>query len=54
MFIEVNPIPVKAALAMMDMGENVLRAPLTPLEQQHVAPVRDALTAVGIEVKVEL
>lgn len=54
MFIEVNPIPVKAALAMMDMGKNVLRAPLTPIEDQHVAPLRDALISAGIEIKVQL
>ena len=34
-FIESNPIPVKAALAMMGRIENVLRSPLVPLEPKH-------------------
>ena len=32
LFSEVNPIPVKAAMAAMGWGENVLRLPLTPME----------------------
>ena len=34
-FIESNPIPVKAALAMMGTLENVLRLPLVPLTDAH-------------------
>ena len=34
-FIESNPIPVKAALAMMGRIENVLRLPLVPLGEGH-------------------
>ena len=46
-FIESNPIPVKAALAMMKlMGDN-LRLPLVPLAHQHHATVRAALVSVG-------
>lgn len=37
LFCEVNPIPVKAAMAAMGYGENVLRLPLTPMEPQHEA-----------------
>ena len=33
LFSEVNPIPVKAAMAAMGWGENVLRLPLTPMEE---------------------
>jgi len=43
-FIDSNPIPVKAALAMMGRIENVLRLPLVPLGEGHVAAVRAALT----------
>jgi len=32
LFCEVNPIPVKAAVAAMGYGENYLRLPLTPME----------------------
>ncbi len=35
LFCEVNPIPVKAAMAAMGFGENVLRLPLTPMEPQN-------------------
>lgn len=46
-FVESNPIPVKAALAMMGlMGDN-LRLPLVPLAKQHHATVRAALVAAG-------
>jgi 4-hydroxy-tetrahydrodipicolinate synthase len=44
-FIDSNPIPVKAALSMMRMMENVLRLPLVPLTGAHEAPVRAALVA---------
>ena len=33
LFSEVNPIPVKAAVAAMGYGENYLRLPLTPMSQ---------------------
>lgn len=35
LFSEVNPIPVKAAMAAMGYGENYLRLPLTPMEADH-------------------
>ena len=35
LFCEVNPIPVKAAMAAMGYGENCLRLPLTPMEEAH-------------------
>jgi len=46
-FIESNPIPVKAALAMMGLMRNELRLPLVPLLEAHHAPVHSALAAVG-------
>ena len=46
-FIDSNPIPVKAALAMMGKIQNCLRLPLVPLTDAHQAPVRAALAAVG-------
>ena len=33
LFSEVNPIPVKAAMAAMGFGENYLRLPLTPMDE---------------------
>ncbi len=35
LFCEVNPIPVKAAMAAMGFGEDYLRLPLTPMEDTH-------------------
>ncbi len=35
LFSEVNPIPVKAAMAAMGFGEDYLRLPLTPMEDAH-------------------
>jgi 4-hydroxy-tetrahydrodipicolinate synthase len=46
-FVESNPIPVKAALAMLGRVEDALRLPLVPLAQAYHAGVREALTAAG-------
>lgn len=35
LFCEVNPIPVKAAMAAMGFCENIVRLPLTPMEDDH-------------------
>ena len=35
LFCEVNPIPVKAAVSAMGYGENYLRLPLTPMEEEN-------------------
>ena len=35
LFCEVNPIPVRAAMAAMGYCENYLRLPLTPMEDAH-------------------
>jgi 4-hydroxy-tetrahydrodipicolinate synthase len=47
-FVESNPLPVKAALAMMRKIENVLRLPLVPMDEKHAGTVRGALAAAGI------
>jgi 4-hydroxy-tetrahydrodipicolinate synthase len=46
-FVESNPVPVKAALAMMGKMENVLRSPLVPLADRVVDTVRTALNQAG-------
>ncbi|MFL5558210.1 MAG: 4-hydroxy-tetrahydrodipicolinate synthase [Gemmatimonadaceae bacterium] len=46
-FIEANPIPVKAALAMMGKMSNVVRLPLVPLAEKFEPTVRAALVSVG-------
>lgn len=47
-FVESNPIPAKAALAMMGRMQNVLRLPLVPLAEIHMLTVRQALMAAGV------
>jgi 4-hydroxy-tetrahydrodipicolinate synthase len=47
-FVESNPLPVKAALAMMRKVENVLRLPLVPMSESHSAVVRSALATAGV------
>ncbi|MBX9927771.1 MAG: 4-hydroxy-tetrahydrodipicolinate synthase [Gemmatimonadaceae bacterium] len=44
-FIESNPLPIKAALAMRGRIGNVLRLPLVPIDPKHEAVLRDALEA---------
>ncbi len=46
-FVESNPIPVKAGLAMMKRCENRLRLPLVPLADAHVETVRSAFKSAG-------
>ena len=40
MFYETNPIPVKYALSEMGFCENILRSPLTPLNQKYRQPIK--------------
>lgn len=46
-FIESNPLPAKAALAMMGRAKNVLRLPLVPMNPSNDSVVRSALTTAG-------
>lgn len=49
LFSEVNPIPVKAAMAHMGYGENYLRLPLTPMEPENEAVLLQEMRAQGIQ-----
>jgi 4-hydroxy-tetrahydrodipicolinate synthase len=51
MFIETNPIPVKAAMEMMGKCEGGLRLPLTPISEENRASLRKALIEYGIKLK---
>ena len=42
-FSQVSPIPVKAALSMMGLCEDVLRLPLTPMEEPQRGKLRELL-----------
>jgi 4-hydroxy-tetrahydrodipicolinate synthase len=46
-FVESNPIPAKAGLAMMGRIRDNLRLPLVPLAEKHQAVVRSALEHAG-------
>jgi 4-hydroxy-tetrahydrodipicolinate synthase len=47
-FVESNPIPVKAAMAMMGLCEPVYRLPMTPPSAQNHAKIEAVLQAVGL------
>lgn len=48
MFIETNPIPVKAALAMMGKIEEKLRLPLCKMSEENKAKLRNVLQSYGL------
>lgn len=48
MFLETNPIPVKAALAMMGRCADELRLPLTTISEGPKAQLRQAMTQFGL------
>jgi len=47
-FVESNPLPIKAALAMMGRIRNTLRLPLVPMDPHHEPALRAALIAAGV------
>ena len=48
LFSQVNPIPVKAAMAAMGFGENYVRLPLTPMEPQLEEKMLKLMAAEGV------
>jgi 4-hydroxy-tetrahydrodipicolinate synthase len=48
LFVESNPIPVKAAMAMMGRMADELRSPLFPLADQHRPKLRAILADLGL------
>lgn len=50
LFCEVNPIPVKAAMAKMGFCENYLRLPLTPMEEAHEENMVRIMRELGLDV----
>jgi 4-hydroxy-tetrahydrodipicolinate synthase len=47
-FIETNPIPVKAALAMMGMIEEIYRLPMVPMKAENRTKLEKVLAAQGL------
>ena len=50
LFSEVNPIPAKAATAAMGFGKEILRLPLTPMEDATRAVLFNEMRKLGIQV----
>lgn len=48
MFVESNPIPVKTALAMMGMNEEIFRGPLCVMDAQNRTMLEDELKKIGV------
>ena len=48
LFSEVNPIPVKKALSLMGMCENVLRAPLSVMSEEKAKKLEQAMREYGL------
>jgi 4-hydroxy-tetrahydrodipicolinate synthase len=47
-FVETNPGPVKAAMALMDLLEPVWRLPLVPPKAENLARIRSVLESFGL------
>jgi len=47
-FIESNPIPVKAAMAMMGLIEEVYRLPLVPMTEEKKEKLREVLVSLAL------
>lgn len=51
LFMEVNPIPVKAAMEMMGLCSGNLRLPLCEMTPEHHVALREVLASYGIALK---
>ena len=50
-FVESNPIPIKAAVALLGKCANVLRLPLVSLDPTYEPALRESLSVAGASVK---
>ncbi len=50
MFVETNPGPVKAAVALLGKASGELRLPLAPVSDQNLAKVKEAMVRFGLKV----
>jgi 4-hydroxy-tetrahydrodipicolinate synthase len=48
LFLESNPVPVKAAMALMGLIGPEIRSPLSPLEEAHQPELERALRSLGL------
>ncbi len=49
LFIDVNPVPVKAALALMGRMSEEVRLPLCPMPEEHKEIIKKALISAGVK-----
>lgn len=50
LFIETNPMPVKAAMKLLDMDSGILRLPLTNISDEHLKTLHAVMRATGLNV----
>lgn len=50
LFIETNPIPVKAAMKLMDMDSGLLRLPLVEIGEENLAKLKEVMRDCGLNV----
>ena len=50
LFIETNPIPVKAAMKLMDMDSGLLRLPLVEIGEENLAKLKAVMRDCGLNV----
>lgn len=50
LFIETNPIPVKAAMKLMDMDSGLLRLPLVEIGEENLAKLKEVMRDCGLSV----
>ena len=48
LFLEVNPIPIKAALNLMGLEVGSLRLPLCDMSQAHLDSLRSSMVRMGL------
>ena len=48
LFIETNPIPVKAAMQLLERDSGALRRPLVPISDEHLAVLKEAMISAGL------
>ena len=48
LFIETNPMPVKAAMQLLEQDSGMLRLPLTQISEEHLGALRKTMHEVGL------
>ena len=48
LFIETNPMPVKAAMHLLDLDSGVLRLPLTQISEGHLDTLRSVMRELNL------